>query len=173
MREVFKKTILQCIIEGMIGRTVEGGMSKCYKVGVKVMAHYGRSMIGGRCRAIKSPYPGVDILGAIVSDISGSISDCCTMFIKHHRAIQVVCKCCDALERMVKIGIVENMNRKCISANRRFGSGYGRNRCTIWKDDICRRVWGGKEKGRGEDIRITVKIITGSAIKPRERRGVR
>ena len=75
MREIFKKTILQCIIEGMIGRTVEGGMSKCYKVGVKVMAHYGRGMIGGRCRvigagagAVESPDSGVYILWAEIGN---------------------------------------------------------------------------------------------------------
>ena len=43
MREILKKTILKCIIEDMIGRTIEGGISKCHKVGVKVMAHYGRA----------------------------------------------------------------------------------------------------------------------------------
>ena len=97
MREIFKKTMLQCIIEGMIGRTVEGGMSKCYKVGVKVMAHYGRSMIGGRCRAIKSPYPCVDILGAVIEDGAGGITNGSAILVKCYGAVKIVCKCCDAL----------------------------------------------------------------------------
>ena len=62
------------------------------------MSYDGRSVMRyWHSGVIKSPYPCVDILGAVIEDGAGGITNGSAILVKCYGAVKIVCKCCDAL----------------------------------------------------------------------------
>ena len=73
------------------------------------------------------------------------------------------------MKRVVKIWVVKHVNGESVFADRGGGSGDRRDDCIVREDNICRRVWRGRERGRGRDIRESIKVVAGATVESRER----